>query len=148
MLVTASLPPTTVPCMRNTNPMHHPSSPTPKHTAVLTGTGNYIFSARRGSWLITEASQVQDTQAQVAATRAGLDALRRSYAEEAKLNRALAGAALGLSVVTTLGLLAVCAGTLAAVRRRHARGFRGGVKGQGVTKAVDDEAQEAVGGYV
>jgi hypothetical protein len=107
----------------------------------------YIFSAKRGSYTLNEAAQLQKTQDQLQAARGEIQALRDSAAADARTTKALSAAALALSSAALLAAAAVGAHVLTQARRRRTAGLRMG-GGTGMTKAVDSRAQAAVGGIV
>jgi len=117
------------------------------------GIGNFVLSSKRGSWLLAETLEIQDTQELLNRTRQELAALRSSSQADARVLKGVAGTAFAIAALTGLGMLLMASRMFR--RRRQSSGFHaqhgashGNMTGVpvSVSKTVDEEAQAVLGG--
>lgn len=111
----------------------------------MAGMANFVFSARRGSWLLAETLELQGTQDELEAARAELADLKASFNFHKKALYSLGAAAVAMSAVGLVGLAAIAGRAGAKTGKKFA-----GAKSAAtlVSKPVDGAAQAAAGGAV
>ena len=88
-----------------------------KQTTAIVGAGNFVVSAKRGSWILANTLRIEADRANLNRARADLAAA----GAELKRLRGAAGAALALSALSLLGLVGVVAHAAVARSRRRRR---------------------------